>query len=397
MAPTTQTAPPARAERRDPLGVPGLESLPPLGGKRVLVRATLDLPLTTRFGSPAARQRTALLGETLFWLSRRARSVTVSGERGPRPTGRRRDRRLAEVLRQIAPNLTLAGPDESAEEETAIARLVAGHDVFVNDSFQWSHLPYPSVMIPPATLPSAAGRALHRDLQVGEDLLLRPERPFVAVIGGADPLPRLHGLSGLVLRADEVLVGGAVSQPLLVAIGRERGDGASDFSSECRALFGLASRVQHPIELPQDLVVVTPGGSVAGVPASGDVTGDVQDIGPMTAKRFAEVVEGAGTLLWCGSLGRVEDPRFAEGTLEVARALRGRRPGRTVLAGDALTSLLARQGGWERRRLDGMSLASATLPLLELLKVGDLPALQALRRSPLAAAPVRAPVAAPAS
>lgn len=364
-----------------PLEVPVLESLPRLGGRRVLVRATLDLSLTRRYGSPAARQRTAMLLETIYYLARRARSVTVFGDRS-RPGGvavRSRDRRIAEVLRHVAPNVTLAGAGDSVEEEEAVGRLVAAHDVFVNDSFQWSHLPYPSVMIPPASLPAAAGRALEHDLGIGEVLIRRAERPFVAVIGGADPVPRLHGLSGLVLRADEVLVGGRVAQPLLVAIGRERGDDTGEFSSECRSLFGLASRVQHPIVLPQDLVVRGPDGSVTEVPASGEVTGQVEDIGPMTAKRFAEMVEGAGTLLWTGSLGRVEERRYAGGTLTVARALDVRRAGATVLAGDALTSALARHRGVERG-LDGILLATATVPLLDLLKAGDLPALQALRQ-----------------
>ncbi len=378
------TAAPERPTRAGVLGVPLLEDLPRLGGKRVLLRATLDLSLTSRYGSPAARQRTAMLGDTIYYLARRARAVTVFGDRS-RPgsaASRSRDRRISEVLHRIAPNVTLAGAVDSAEEEAAVSRLVAAHDVFVNDSFQWSHLPYPSVMLPPASLPSAAGRALEHDLRIGEDLLLRVERPFVAVIGGADPVPRLHGLSGLVLRADEVLVGGSVAQPLLVAIGRERGDEMSEFSSECRSLFGLASRVQHPIELPQDLLIQAPDGSVTAVRASGDIAGEVEDIGPMTAKRFAEVVEGSGTLLWTGSLGRVEDRRYAEGTLAVARGLATRRAGPTVLAGDALTSALAKRGR-PAGGLAGVRLATATIPLLDLLKTGDLPALQALRRGPL--------------
>lgn len=382
-------AAPARSTTTGALEVPLLEDLPRLGGRRVLLRATLDLSLTTRYGSPAARQRTAMLGETIYYLARRARAVTVFGDRS-RPGGpatRNRDRRISEVLHQIAPNVTLAGAADSVEEEATVSRLVAVHDVFVNDSFQWSHLPFPSVMLPPASLPSAAGRALEHDLRIGEDLLRHLERPFVAVIGGADPVPRLHGLSGLVLRADELLVGGSVAQPLLVAIGRERGDEMSEFSLECRSLFGLASRVQHPIELPQDLLVQAPDGSVASVRATGDIAGEVEDIGPMTAKRFAEVVDGAGTVLWTGSLGRVEDRRYAGGTLTVARALAVRRRGPTVLAGDALTSALARRGG-PAPGLTGMRLATATLPLLDLLKTGDLPALQALRRGRLGPAEI---------
>ena len=384
---------PAGRLRPPPMGVPLLEDLPSLSGKSVLVRATLDLPLAPRSGSPAARQRAALLTATLFHLARRARRVIVYGDRGRGAGGPPliQEKAIAQLLSQGAPYGARAWPSDCGEDEAAVELLVAGHDVFVNDSFHWSHLPFPSVMIPPVRLPAAAGRSLEHDLRIAEDLLHRARRPVVAVIGGADPLPRLHGLEGLVLRADEVLVGGAVSQPMLVAIGREHGDDSGDFSSECRSLFGLAQRVQHPIHLPQDLVVTDPDAGVRTVPATGDIPGRVEDIGPATAKRFFEIVEGAATVLWTGSLGRVEDPRFSSGTVTVARALRAGRPEMVVLAGDALTTAVVARDACGPDALMGVRVATATLPLLEILRGGDLPSLQALRAGVLETGRARLP------
>jgi phosphoglycerate kinase len=232
-------------------------------------------------------------------------------------------------------------------------------------------------MLPPGRLPAAAGRSIHHDLQIAEELMVAPERPFVAALGGAKPAARLHGLRGLVLRADRVLVGGALSLPVLEAVGRAAGSAPPEFMEECRTLVGLAGRVQHPLELPGDLTVRNPDGSVEVVDRYDDLKGEIVDVGPATATRFRENVEGAGTVLWSGALGRAEDARFAAGTLEVARGLAGSPLRRIVIGGDCLASVLHQNG----RLGPNLSLVSATDPLLELLKNGDLPALAALRSS----------------
>ena len=175
---------------------------------------------------------------------------------------------------------------------------------------------------------------------------------------------------------DTVLVGGLLSLPLLQSTGQgtfERVPAA--FLDECRAVMGLARRVQHQIDLPLDLVIQRPDGSIDLRAPDQVVDGEVVDIGPLTAQRFSEVIEGAGTVLWSGALGHVEDARFAAGTLSVAADLLSDRRRHTVIGGDALVSVLDGND-----RLDSaIRIVSATDTLLELLKNGDLPALAALR------------------
>jgi phosphoglycerate kinase len=262
-----------------------------------------------------------------------------------------------------------------AEDPVVIESLVRSHDLFVNDSFQWAYLPLPSLLLPPSSLPSAVGRTLQRDLEAIVPILRSPERPFTAVLGGDRSYLRLHGMQGLVLRADTVLVGGAMALPLLQASGRQPVDGVyDDFLAECRAVCGLAQRVAHRIYLPVDLVWSRPDGTVEVVPAGERPGGQVVDIGPLTRRRFAEIIEGAGLVLWTGALGQVEDERFAAGTYDVATALGASG---CVVGGDALMSMLAASGLLPPRA----RVVSATDSALELLKNGDLPALIALRSS----------------
>lgn len=366
----------ARPETR--LGVRRIEDLPALAGKRALVRATLDLPMGSEAVGPMPALRLGQLTETVRALRARGAAVTVCGDThqpGQEPDPEQ-DKVVYEELEAIGVRVVTGGGAGSVEDSHLLGDLVAAHDVFVNDSFQWSYLPLPSLLVPPAHLPSAAGRGLEHDLQIACSLLRSPDRPFAAVLGGADSMLRLHGLQGLILRADMVLIGGAMSLPMLEAIGKRRTDGSPDwFLSECRAVMGLAERVQHQVHLPVDVVVRRPDGSLEVCDPAGASGSEVVDIGPLTAKRFAEVVHGADTVVWTGALGRVEEPDSAEGTLAVARAVGREKSRRVVIGGDSLAAFLRSERCLERR----MNLISATDALLELFKNGDLAALPALR------------------
>ncbi|HET9075579.1 MAG TPA: phosphoglycerate kinase [Acidimicrobiales bacterium] len=364
-----------------PAPVPTLEDLPDPAGKRVLVRATLDLPLGADRGGLMARYRAGELADTLDWLADRGAKITVCGDAGGADPEEEASRfaGVRQVLEALLPGVAVAddtaGGGASAEDPEVIEALVGSHDLFVNDSFQWSYLPLPSLVLPPARLASAMGRTVQHDLDAVGPLLTAPERMFVAVLGGNRSYPRLHGLEGLVLRADSLVIGGAMALPFLQAIGKQPADGASqEFLTECRRVYGLAERVQHPVQLPLDLVWLRPDGSVEVAAAGQHPDGQVVDIGPRSQVRFAEMVQGASTLLWSGSLGQVEDPRFGAGTQAVGAAL---GPGPAVLGGEALVSALDAN----RQVPASARIITATDPALELLKNGDLPALMALRRS----------------
>ena len=181
-------------------------------------------------------------------------------------------------------------------------------------------------------------------------------------------------MAGLVVRADAVLVGGAIALPILQAIGQQPAHTAPEgFLSECRGIHGLAARVSHRLYLPEDLVWQGDTGQVEVKRCDVPGVGQVVDIGPLTRLRFAEMLQGARTILWTGALGQVETRQFAEGTVAVAAALRASQAG-TVIGGDALVSVLEAEGLLEGH----IHALSATNSALELLKNGTLPALAAL-------------------
>lgn len=354
-----------------------LEDLPDLSGRSVLVRATLDLPFGYDLGSPLAAIRAQYLHATLSWLVARAETVTVCGDvtHPGATTDADQVTRVRQILHHLAPGVETIGVASDVEQEGYIEKLIDAHDTFVNDSYQWSYLPLPSLMVPAQRLPCAAGRGLYHDVQVAYRVVDRPDRPFVAVLGGDNSFRRLHHLRGLVLRADDVAVGGAMSLPFLRAIGKRRSDAMPEgFVAECRSVMGLAERVGHAIHLPLDLLIARPDGSLEVVPPDSNAEGDVVDIGPLTAQRYLEHVQGASTVLWCGALGRVEQPAFSAGTRTVAAGLPSDYRTCTVVGGDALVAFLDS----ERRLGPSIDIVTATDPLLEMLKDGELAALRPL-------------------
>ncbi len=363
------------ARPRRALGVPVLEDLGDLHDRNVLVRADLDVRLPPRSADFA--RRIGVLVPTVRRLLEAGACVTVCGHCGELEGDRdvaafdAVRRAVEEACPGVAFLPSLEGDPERNGDRSRLADLVRGQDAFVNEAFQWSWLPLASIEGPPSLLPSAAGLRLAADLELLEPLLTRPPRPFVVVFGSDQSLSRLPGLRGLILRADSVLVGGAMALPFLQAIGVRRADGAdTDLLRECRRTYGVSREIQHEVQLPSDLVFELENGTVTVEPASARLPGQISDIGPATRLRFGEVLKGAASVLWTGALGRAEDDRFAEGTKAVATSL---PVGHVVLGGDALLGAL----GDPPAAATGV--LSATHPAIALLKDGDLPGLAALR------------------
>jgi phosphoglycerate kinase len=371
---TSGTPPPNR-----PLGVPTLEDLGDVEGRSVLVRGDLDIR-NDDAASVAHSRRLQVLLPTLQWLSERGARVTVCGHHGDfgAPADKASFDRIRQALEEACQGATvlpnLAGEREQSGDRELVADLVKDQDLYVNEAFQWCWLPLASLDGPPEVLPSAAGLRLARDVELLEPFLHDPPRPFVVVFGSDQSLSRLPGLRGLILRADAVLVGGAMALPFLEAISGRREPGQeSELLRECRACFGLAREIQHNVRLPSDLIWELPDGSLTLSSSDTWVEGTVSDIGPTTRLRFGEALQGAGSVLWTGALGRAELARFASGTRAVAAALPP--GGHVVLGGDALLDML----GDELTAASGV--LSATDSAVALLKDGDLPGLSALRRS----------------
>ena len=382
-------------------GLPLLEDLPPLEGERVLCRVDFNVPLRDlpdggRVVEDDFRIRKAL--PTLHWLLEQGAEVVAASHLG-RPKGAPDPRwtmepvraRLDELLAgvELRENLRFS-PGETANDPAFVDELVAGCSAYVNEAFGVTHRAHASVVGPPARLPSAAGRCLAEEVEVLCGLLDEPERPFVAVVGGAKVADKLGVLQALAEKVDALAIGGAMAFTFLRALGHRVGASLLDESrlEDCRRL--LESKTE--ILLPSDVVVLSPGGGWgSGVEPTGttEVVGqDVPegwiglDVGPETAVTFGAAIAGARTVLWNGPLGVVEDDRFAAGTRSVAHAVAD-CPGFTVVGGGDSAAALDHLGLSDKVSF----LSTGGGASLELVEQGDLPGLAALRRAVNAPAP----------
>jgi phosphoglycerate kinase len=371
-----------------------LEDLPSVSGRRVLVRADLNASLReTGTGgyevSDDFRLRACV--PTLTWLVERGAHVSVCSHLG-RPRGKVDLRYSMTPVRErmatLAPGVEVMenlrfDPGEEANDLEFVRRLVEGFDYYVNDAFGACHRRHASIVGPPLLLPSVAGRLLEREVEALSRLLINPQRPFVAVLGGAKVADKLGLLTSLSQKVDQLFLGGAMCFTFLAALGHDVGASPSEpaFFDEARALLS-----RYELQLPEDIVALSPDGSFAlGKPPSGTVrTFGIDllpgwrgaDIGPATRASFGEVIARAGTVLWNGPMGVFEDPRFGEGTRSVAQAVASSQGFSVVGGGETAAAVHAfhlEQG------IDHVSSGGGAT--LELIEKGDLPGLAALRAS----------------
>ena len=404
--------------------VPVLEDLPPVDGKRVLVRVDFNVPLRDGEISDDLRIRAAL--PTLAWLQERGAEVTACSHLG-RPKGAPDERysmapvraRLDELLPgiELLENLRF-DPGEEADDARFVAELVAGHDAYVNDAFGASHRAHASIVGPPATLPSAAGRLLQKEVEVLGRLRSSPRRPFVAILGGAKVSDKLGVIDALLGIVDRLLIGGGMCFTFLAALGHPVGDSLceTDQIDTCRRLLDRsAARAPGGHGAEQGTAPgghgaeqgtapgghgaeqgTAPGGHDAAILLPIDITGlapdgrEVRqlgqripagwrglDIGPGTAAEFDDAIREARTVFWNGPMGLFEDDRFAAGTRAVAQSLADARAFTVVGGGDSAAAIA--QFGLDNQ-IDHVSTGGGAS--LELLEQGDLPGLAALRGAP---------------
>jgi len=377
-------------------GVPTLEDLPPVEGKRVLLRADFNVPLRDGVITDDLRIRAAV--PTIKWLLERGAAVTACTHLG-RPKGKPDPTYdVAPVrarLAELAPGVELLDnlrfdAGEEGNDPAFVVKLVEGFDLYVNDAFGASHRAHASIVGPPQTLPSAAGRLLEREVEVLLGLREHPGRPFVAVLGGAKVSDKLGVIRALLDVVDSLVIGGGMCFTFLAAQGHRIGDSLfeADQVVVCRAL--LADDGDR-IHLPTDVTALGPGGEIgnpdAGGPNSDNMVrqlgADVPDgwkgldIGPGSAAEFSDVILDARTVFWNGPMGVFEDPRFAAGTRTIAQAAADTKAFTVVGGGDSAAALA--QFGLAAE-VDHVSTGGGAS--LELLERGDLPGLEALRGAP---------------
>ena len=216
----------------------------------------------------------------------------------------------------------LAG--ETANDDALAAQLAELGDVFVSDAFGSVHRAHASTAgVASHVSETAAGLLLHREVEFLTRALDEPERPFVAVIGGAKVSDKIGVIEALAPKVDALLIGGAMAYTFLAGLGHETGSSLVEADRTDQA-FRLYERFRGTIRLPQDHVVAD---SFSADAATQIVSGEIPegwmglDVGPQTRQRYAQVVGGAQTVIWNGPMGVFELAPFAAGTLAVAQAL----------------------------------------------------------------------------
>ena len=367
--------------------IPTLEDLEArlgdLSGKRILVRTDFNVPLDEAGQiTDDFRIRSAL--PTIEWLTERGASVVTASHLG-RPKGVPDPKYSMYPVRvrlaELAPGVELLenlrfDPGETADDPTFVARLVDGVDGYVNDAFGASHRAHASIVGPPQFVPSAMGRLLQREVDVLLGLRNAPKHPFVAVLGGAKISDKLGVVEALLEVVDSLVIGGAMCFTFFAAQDLPIGDSLfePDQVDTCRRLLAEAG---DKIHLPEDLTGVDAQGAFAtwGTRLPDGAKGF--DIGPGSAAAFSDVVMDARMVFWNGPMGMFEDDRFAAGTRTLAQAMADTKAFTVVGGGDSAAALA--QFGLDDE-VDHVSTGGGAS--LELLELGDLPGLAALRSAP---------------
>lgn len=361
--------------------IPTLADLGDVSGKRVLVRTDFNVPMEDGRITDDFRIRAAL--PTIQWLTERGAQVVCASHLG-RPKGQPNPKYSMDAVRarlaELAPGVDLLenlrfNAGEEGNDPAFVAEIVAGMDAYVDDAFGAAHRAHASIVGPPRTLPSAMGLLLQKEVEVLLGLRNDPKRPFVAVLGGAKISDKLGVVEALLGVVDSLVIGGAMCFTFLAAQGHTIGDSLwePEHVDTCRRLLQSGKT----IHLPEDLVGVDARGEFATFGRNVPDGAKGFDIGPGTAAAFSDVIMEARTVFWNGPMGMFEDPRFEAGTRTVAQAMADTKAFTVVGGGDSAAALA--QFGLDDD-VDHVSTGGGAS--LELLELGDLPGLEALRGAP---------------
>jgi phosphoglycerate kinase len=327
-------------------------------GKKVLVRVDFNVPLADGSVADDTRIRAAL--PTIRYLLQHGAAIALCSHlgrpKGPDPKQSLRPvaRRLGELLGRDVPLLPdsigpavrdIVGklrsgevvllenvrfhPEEEKNDPAFAKELARGYDLYVNDAFGAAHRAHASTEGVAKILPAYAGLLLEKELLALGGLVTDPQRPFLAIIGGAKVSTKIDVLRALLARVDALAIGGGMANTFLLATGCKIGRSLAepDRAGEARAILDAAKAQGKRVLLPEDVLcapsVDEAGARGATVKGVADVPDDlaIVDIGPHTTEHYADEIRRAKTIFWNGPVGVFEIPAFASGTKRVAELL----------------------------------------------------------------------------
>jgi phosphoglycerate kinase len=396
-----------------------------LAGKRVFIRVDFNVPIDKKTGEIRDDARIKAALPTIRYAVEAGAKVILASHMG-RPKGKRvpelslepAGKRLAELTgwevhlpedcvgdapKKVIHDLRVAsasgqahgGPQlcllenlrfheaEKKNDETFARQLADLCDVYVNDAFGAVHRAHASVECLPRLMKDrGAGMLIHKELTALARLRGAPERPYVAVLGGAKVTGKIEVCEALLAKCNTLCIGGAMANTFLAAQGKamQKSLVEEDKLPLARTLLEKAANAGVDLLLPVDVVCGDSIEATAGIAANVDrvPAGSMAlDIGPKTVDKYAKALLGAKTVFWNGPMGLFESAAFAEGTLALAKAI-SKAAGFTVVGGGDSAAAVQQAGADVASKFDHISTGGGAS--LEFVEGKKLPGIEALRQ-----------------
>ena len=392
----------------------------PLAGKRVFIRVDFNVPLDKKTGEITDDSRIREALPTIRYAVEAGAKVILASHLGRPKPGKREGlslepcgARLSELtgyevhlpedcvgdapkkviydLRSkqvcLLENLRFH-EEEEANEEGFAKQLAELCDVYVNDAFGAAHRAHASVhALPLMVRDRYAGFLMKKELEALSRLTDRPQKPYVAVLGGAKVSDKIDVVEALLNHVDALLIGGAMANTFLAAQGKKMAKSRieEDKLPLARTILSKAEGRGVAVHLPVDAIVAAGLDAGSGEVASVDAVPEgtmALDIGPRSIELFGREVSRAKTVFWNGPMGLFETPAFAKGTFEIARIMSG-VSGFTVVGGGDSAAAVKQAGEAIARGFNHISTGGGAS--LELIEGKKLPGVEALRSPEVAA------------